>query len=212
MKKLLMLAAVTGMLAVGAPTAQAEHTGYRGGCAFTTINDTTPDGQLGGQNTWNGEVDVLVIATDAADTPAALPISAECELFINGVSQGIVATATQPGVGFAVGGGTIQFTAETTDVVTLCDNVVVDGEPHVGCGDAVFTPIVPQPVIDLLDQLFALLTELEILLVDPIVCPIHLLMFQVGFGVPGVFDVNEQGDVFLFGDPFWDCPPYDLFD
>ena len=31
---------------------------------------------------------------------------------------------------------------------------------------------------------------------------------------PGVEPVvfNSQGDVFVAGEPFWDCPPYDLFD
>ena len=30
-------------------------------------------------------------------------------------------------------------------------------------------------------------------------------------GEYGVFSVNGQGDVFLLGEPFWDCPPFDLF-
>ncbi|HWL37812.1 MAG TPA: hypothetical protein VNQ77_16620 [Frankiaceae bacterium] len=37
-------------------------------------------------------------------------------------------------------------------------------------------------------------------------------LFPLAQGDYGVFSVNSQGDVFLLGEPFWDCPPYDLWD
>jgi hypothetical protein len=44
------------------------------------------------------------------------------------------------------------------------------------------------------------------LLLDQIICPV--LATLEGVGVPGVVEVGDQGDVFVAGDLFWDCPPY----
>ena len=41
--------------------------------------------------------------------------------------------------------------------------------------------------------------------VDPIVCPI---LASTSPGVPGVVDVTAEGDVYVLGDAFWNCPPY----
>ena len=40
---------------------------------------------------------------------------------------------------------------------------------------------------------------------DPLLCPV---LASLSPGVPGVVDINAEGDVSLAGVPFWDCPPY----
>ena len=44
------------------------------------------------------------------------------------------------------------------------------------------------------------------LLLDPLLCSV---LVQLTPGVPGLVDVNDEGDVYLFGVLFWDCPPYE---
>ena len=43
--------------------------------------------------------------------------------------------------------------------------------------------------------------------VDPTMCPV--LASQAG--TYGLVVINAQGDVFVGGEPQWDCPPYDLW-
>jgi hypothetical protein len=40
---------------------------------------------------------------------------------------------------------------------------------------------------------------------DAILCPI---LASLAPGVPGVLDIDAEGDVAIAGIPFWDCPPY----
>lgn len=40
---------------------------------------------------------------------------------------------------------------------------------------------------------------------DPPLCALY---GQLAPGVPGIVDVLPEGDVFLLGEMFWDCPPY----
>ncbi len=238
MKKLLMATLAVGMLTVSAPiAAHAAHTSYRGGCGFATLNDTTPGGQLGGQDVWNGEVDMEIIATDSSanKVPQPFAISAFCELLVNGVSQGTV-LGPQSGIGFVAAVGQIQFTASTTDIVSLCDNVTVDGESTRNCTDAVITQIIPQPVIDLLDMVINtaidalntvndLLNQLVFEPTDFVTCTALVALQGTvnGLNQPGIAHIDSDGDLHLGGavlaalgadtsdpdyDLFWDCPPY----
>ena len=43
---------------------------------------------------------------------------------------------------------------------------------------------------------------------DQLACP----AFAAVPSVPGVLDVEGDGDIHLAGEPFWDCPPYDEWD
>ena len=47
----------------------------------------------------------------------------------------------------------------------------------------------------------------EALCVEACVCAVLALILLRR--LPRVIESNEQGDVFLFDEPFWDCPPYD---
>jgi len=63
-----------------------------------------------------------------------------------------------------------------------------------------------QPFYDLIDTLDALVDPIPDRQRDALLCPV-LLLFVGDY--PGV-TINPQGDVFLDGQPVWDCPPYDL--
>lgn len=220
MKKILAAALAVGALALNAPIAHADGDNYKGGCGFGSINDTTPDGSLGGQNQWTGDVYAAVVSTN----PPGGTISVDCVLYVNGVSQGSV-LSTIPAPGASAGTGEITFTAADTDVVQLCDQVTINGvaQPE-DCGTATTTPIVPPVVIEVLDAVFAqidavlaqldgvfdIVNQFEIDNVDPKLCPV--LAGAAGSYAGGLVTINDQGDVFVLGttdlDKFWDCPPY----
>ncbi len=235
LKKLLMASLAVGMLAVSAPlSAHAASFDYRGGCGFDTLNDTTPGGQLGGQDVWNGGVYLVVVPTDTAGTPTGAAADVTCELKVNGVSQGTVLSAS--GTGIIAAAGQIQFTAAITDIVSLCDHVTVGAETIVNCGDATTTQIIPQPVIDALilvldtavgaaNTVIDLLNSTVFSQLDPTICAgliaiapvVNTLPSDIAHIDPATGDtgLGKALLVLLTGDPdvndgFWDCPPYEV--
>jgi hypothetical protein len=211
LKKLLLAGVAAGALALGAPVAQADHVGYEGpGCTFNTLNDTTPGGQIGGQNQWTGEAAILAIATDAAGVPNGASITVECEMFINGNSQGVYLATSGTGIAATTyakenPGGVFSFSAADTDVVTVCDNVTIDGHFIQNCSDAETTQIVPQPVVDAINLAIDTLNSTVLEQIDPTICP---FIGMAAPGVPGVVDITPEGDVFVVTELWYDCPPY----
>ena len=208
MKKLL-LAVTVGMLAATAPiSAHADGATYIGGCGFATLNDTTPGGQLGGQDVWNGAVRLAVVPATAG-APNGSAVTASCELKVNGVSQGTVLGPVS-GVGAVAAGGQIQFTAAITDIVSMCTHVTSVNGTEVVCVDATTTQIVPQPVIDAINAVIDLLNDNVFSQIDPTICPV-LAALAPGAG-PVI--INSEGDIWIGSsnpeDKFWDCPPYDV--
>jgi hypothetical protein len=225
--KKLLLAAVVGMVAATAPiSAHADGASYKGTCRISTVNDTTPDGTLGGQNVWNGNVNVVVVANTPGDT-----ISATCSIKVNGVNQGVVLTADKPGVGFAAAADRVTFTAAVTDVVSICTNVTTGSNPpESSCVDLTTTPICPAQVCGdggLLDQAFAILDGVfttvdgvintvneATKIVDPTLCAALVSISGTVNSLPtsGVLYIDPTGDTYVGGttaaDLFWDCPPY----
>jgi hypothetical protein len=212
MKKLLV-ATVVGLLAVTAPlTAHADGLHYKGGCRISTVNDTTPGGQLGGADTWNGEVDMLVVANDAG------PISATCSLRINSVNQGVILAGS--GTGYVVAVGRATFRAAVTDTVTLCTNVTTNGGYESYCGFGPETPLCPVQVCGdggVLDQVFALYDTIPetTKVLDPPLCAQLMALAPAVDALPtgGVLHIDPAtGDTYLGGttpaDLIWDCPPY----
>ncbi|HWL38378.1 MAG TPA: hypothetical protein VNQ77_19475, partial [Frankiaceae bacterium] len=78
-------------------------------------------------------------------------------------------------------------------------------------GDPIFDPIW-DTYDTVIEAIIALLTELdEIILgvereVDKVICPALALLT----GTYGPVFINAQGDIYIDGAPFWDCPPYDV--
>ena len=185
-------------LAALAPPAQAHPAHhYKGGCGFFTLSDGTDSPQT----QWDGEIDVVAVATDAVTgSPAAVPIRVDCELRINNATPGTV-VFTASGTAVAAGADRFTFHADPDDVVTMCDHVTVAGAAHQECGDATTTPLVPQPVQDLLDS------------EGPGPGPdgiCHQIAALAGgpLDQPPVLDIRTDGDIYVNGEWIWECPPY----
>lgn len=195
MKKLLV-AVTLGMLAVTAPTsAHADGVGFKGGCRFATMNDTTPDGTLGGNNVWNGQVNLLVVANDAGS------ISANCSIKVNGANQGVVLDAGA-GVGVVASVGRVTFTAADTDTVSLCTNVTTSAGSESVCVDATVTDICAEQICGdggFLDQLNGGLICAVMRALAPIVNPLF---------APQLYIDPSDGDVWVYDFRILDCPPY----
>ena len=207
MKKLL-LAGLAGATALAAATPAQAHPNwhYVGGCGFFTISDGTDSPQT----KWDGEIHVTAVATDAAGTPdPTASISVQCELRINGATPGtIVYSCSTPGTGFvACADGQFTFNADPDDVVSMCDIVTVNGEVHKDCGTSTTTPIVPEPVQQILDEtVWPQLEEADQLICDTIFKPLDDSAVDDGT----IIDIHDDGDVYINGDWFWDCPVYDV--
>lgn len=45
--------------------------------------------------------------------------------------------------------------------------------------------------------------------VEPVLCPATATVGSTAPDVPGIFEVNDQGDTFVLGELFIDCPPFE---
>jgi hypothetical protein len=216
--KKLLLATVVGMLAVTAPlSAHADGPGYVGNCRISTVNDTTPDGTLGGQRVWNGQVNIEV----AANTPGDL-VSASCYIKVTvGGTQSKILDATVIGGTVGVGAGQATFTADVTDTVYICTDVTTTSTGHSNiCAPLTTTPICPEAVCGdggILDQVIAIINAIneQTKVVDQVVCPVLITAAPTVDSLPtaAVLYIDPvTGDTYVGGttpaDLFWDCPPY----
>ena len=169
---------------------------YTGGCTYATELDPTTPG------VWRGVAGAAVVATHAADdTPAAVPISVDCVLYVNGANPRTILSAN--GLGVAAAARTWSYEADHTEIVTLCDVVTVGTDPPRSSCDEPPEPLyLPGPLIDTIE--FALDTVSETF-PEQEVCD---AVAAAGPGVPGVVDVTAEGDVHVAGEFVWDCPPY----
>jgi hypothetical protein len=207
MKRLLVAGVLAGLMLSALPVHAHPTRDFEGGCSFITFSDTTPEATLGGPNRFTGVMYTAVYATDATygvPEPSA-SIAIDCEIYINGVLADVALSASGTGAAAAV--GTFSYEREDTDVVTLCDHVVVDGEDHNDCyGEDPQIP--PQQFVNLIQFVIDKANELVFEpVVDPAICP---ALGDLAPGVPGVVDITPEGDASLpyDGGRFWDCPPY----
>ncbi len=197
-----------GLLSLAAPQAQAtgDDSTFRGSCGFTTLNDTTPGGTLGGPETWTGEVDSDVVLYSRTHGNVVTG-TVTCVLEINGVPQ---QSYSRSGAGAVVFVAPMSFTASVTDVVTLCTGVdyTSDSTPStLICAWATTTQIPPQEVVDLITFVIDLVDYAFAYTAagDPTICP---LLQSLAPGAEPV-TITPEGDTFLDGEMFWDCPPYE---
>lgn len=182
----LLLAAAA---AVSTPAAAHPAYHYAGGCTWAAVSDGTDDPAT----PWTGYAELRVVATDATGAPAAVPVSAECRISVNGGPAVTIVSAS--GTAVAAGAGTLGYEADPDDVITTCEVVVVGGNRHEACstpGSSTY----PQTLQDLIDHVFVT--------ADAALCPAFR---EVPPGVPGV-EVREDGDLHVAGEWFWDCPPF----
>ncbi len=193
-----------GLLALGAPSARATgESSYEGHCSFGTLDDTTPGGLLGGQNHWVGYVDAAV-ALYSPTHNNVVGATVRCDVRVNGVTQVSVAGS---GLGAVVFASPVEFAAEITDVVELCTVVdyTTDPTPTTDrCQGATTTEFPPQGTIDLINFVLDAATWA----VRSADLPICAALRALAPGSDPVF-ITPEGDVYLFGEWFWDCPPYE---
>jgi hypothetical protein len=187
----LVALALGGATLVSPSAAHAEEPLYLqsvdGPCGFRVINDITPDGSIGGTNTWFGIVYAAVAYADAS----APSVSVSCILKING-GDGLTVLVADAGLPpAATSADTLSFTTTSLDdVVSLCAVVSIFNElPSETCRNA---------------------TKSLVLWGDTTICPLFL---TVGPAVDSILNpdrvyVAPDGDVYYEGGRIWDCPPY----
>jgi len=208
---------VAALLAVSALTgvAHADVDYQGGGCRMQTVDDTLGSGVLGGADTWNGTVQLLVLPTGAH---TGAQVSAACEIRVNGATPRTVLEGS--GTGIALAAGTLTYTAAVTDVVYLCTRVTVGAETVTRCADIGPATVCPTPVCGnggLLDQAVAAVDAVDEQrkVLDPAVCAQLVAAATAVDALPaaGVLYVDPAtGDTYVGGtapeDLTWDCPPY----
>jgi hypothetical protein len=203
-KRILVGAAVVGLVATAAPPALANAAGdsIRGGCFLATVNNAIVTG-----GHFFGVIGDLSFTTG----PNGLPTDATVTCFVR--VNGVVAPGTTfsySGHGVQDGADEVPYTATDTDVVTVCQRVTygdLTTEPE-SCTSVNSLQVPPQEVTDIL-------SGVEFQLLDPILCPIFSQLYQLtGGGVLGVLRIDWDGDLYA-AQPLgvgyvqvYDCPPY----
>ncbi|HVF05339.1 MAG TPA: hypothetical protein VNA20_10890 [Frankiaceae bacterium] len=142
---------------------------------------------------------VAVQSADATGNPVGATVT--CELRVAGR---LAAAARGTGAGVVAVLDHVWFGAAEDEELVLCTVVdFADATPTATECVPWTTPQVPPQVVwdtleDALDQVWPV--------VDPPVCA-ALASLAPGDG-PVV--INAQGDVYVAGEPVWDCPPYDV--
>lgn len=188
----LLLAVVAGTTAVAPATPALAHPSYHyvGGCDSAYV---ISDGTNNAQTMWEGEIRIAAVATDSLNgVPAAVNITVECELRINGAAPGTLFFAAS-GTTVAKDAAVYSYNADPDDIVTICENVTVDQEFHKDCVNGPTPPFV---------------TPLYSQSVNEVACePMRSLAFTAA-DQPPVFDVRTDGDIFINRRWVWDCPVY----
>jgi hypothetical protein len=197
-KRLLLGAAALGFAGVGAAPAQAAGETTQSGCMFVALSTVPTE--------FNGlAVGVMAdvsTTTDAARNPIFATVS--CKIQVNGVDA--TPTFNYSGSGVQVGADVMQFFADDSDVVQICQRVAYGTGTTTSwsCRFVTQARVLPQPITDLVGG--ALMST-----VNPVLCPV--LASQSGSYLGGAVVITPTGDVFLPGSvyygPFIDCPPYD---
>jgi hypothetical protein len=179
------VALLAGLLGVAAPAARAgDDSRYLGSCGFDSLSQPTVTG-------------------DSYQYTGA--VYATCTIEVNGVPAWSSYPAS--GAGAIVLADRADYTAADTDVVRLCTTVdyTSDWTPTAThCPGATNLQMPPQPVIDLIDYVVGLGGWLPWQHVDQLACP------AFGALAPGAdpVQVTPEGDVYVYGERQWDCPPY----
>ncbi|HVF04827.1 MAG TPA: hypothetical protein VNA20_08310 [Frankiaceae bacterium] len=187
LKNLAVSTVAAAALALGAPAATADAPVYD--CRLRSVQQDDVTGSA-----YRG----VLAGVIAHDADSALSI--RCRITVNGVTQaqtpvgsGTTVAATHQEVSFAAGG---------SDVVQVCADYSSGHGSGTTCITVGIIQIPPQEVYELFDN------APPPNWYDSVVCP-ALKTLAGNHG--GVLVVNGQGDVYVNGEPLWDCPPYDVF-
>lgn len=193
LKTILTCLVAAGSLAMTAPPASADDPTF--GCGYRAVSQD----DLTGWYVFEGVAYGHVAHQDGGQ------VTIRCYVKVNGVDV----TTTPTGAGAAVAGtaGRISYQAYDTDVAQLCAEATTAHGTSTKCySHPVFIPPYHDPIPGVLEFVYGLLDEIY-RHVDPAVC--QVLAAQAGDHGP--VTINDQGDVFLAGDLWWDCPPYEIW-
>jgi len=187
LKKIMMASVAVGALAFNAPIASAS--GHLDGdCDFTAVQQEETTGQ-----TYQGG------AAGYGTNSTGGNVTVHCEVRVN--DEVVSTTPPGSGQGAATTAGTVSFTASDTDEVELCA-VVTDGTETVkNCDDTTHSEFPPPGTWEQVDALLWSVWNV----VDPVVCA-ELAKLANDYGNGNY--VTAEGDVYVNGELFYDCPPY----
>ncbi|HVF05050.1 MAG TPA: hypothetical protein VNA20_09430 [Frankiaceae bacterium] len=193
------LVTAVAVAAVGPAAAHPTHH-YQGDCWLRSVQQEAATGA-----DFVGVLAVAYAATTADSLPAPqAPISATCDVRVNGVVRGSVSAA---GLGLAAGVASVAYPSDDDDLLEVCERVTVAGEVHNECRELP-RPWNQPPPTDPVTVLIELVNEVLDPLWEPVdaeVCP--ALQAARAAGVPFI---DADGDVTIEGGTWWDCPPYDI--
>ncbi|HVF03801.1 MAG TPA: hypothetical protein VNA20_03080 [Frankiaceae bacterium] len=180
-----VMAVVAAATAVAAPHAAAAEAS--GECVVVATG--TPDGT---STRFDGHLAGLATADG--------PVSVACRLTRNGTT--VAASAPGSGTDRATTYGAVSVLTQSDDELLLCVDVTADAATSTRCERAVRVPpyVVYETVDAFFNQLWAVYT--------PPFCDYTKML--TGYYGDGAVIVNEQGDVYVNGEPQWECPPYDI--
>ncbi|HVF05338.1 MAG TPA: hypothetical protein VNA20_10885 [Frankiaceae bacterium] len=197
MRRLLAAALAAPLAAALAGPATAAGSTHDGRCEFQPFNQNEVTGSgFGGF--------LYAAVTLRSDDVAANPVTATvtCSLVVDGHTAAQRA-ATGTGAVVVIGYDTPPW-GDRFEVCTVVD--FADATPTATeCVPWEPEQIPPQVVVEEVGEALDRISNLVWRLVDPILCPLLASLAPVD----GPLVINEQGDVYLDGEPVWDCPPYD---
>ena len=190
------------LLGIAAPAHATDDSQSFGRCEFQTVSQEN----VTGTDTYKGAAHAQVLVySDSAVVSATVT----CEIRLNDV---VAATASGSGSGVVVVAGQVSYTStdfDDVDICTIVDFTSDDTPTTTTCFDIPVTQVPPHPphnTIELVLELLGPYLDLVFGYVDPAVCA----AFQdQAPGAPPTVVIDDEGDVYLDGSLFWDCPPYE---
>jgi hypothetical protein len=218
-KKIAIAALALGALATTfvTPASAAAPSDTDLGCGFTSVTDPNPEAPVGTQTGYidggpilqNGTITCTIQVGGAthADANNGASASATGTNGFTYLSPTLVSYSSPPLTPVYLctqfnDGSVTYYWDDTTGTWTTSASSTCGLAISGGTSDPVFDPI-----FDLIDTILDLLTTVEKDVIDPAVCPVLATLA----GSYGPITINAQGDIFINGEAFWDCPPYDLF-
>jgi hypothetical protein len=193
-------------------------------CSFASINDPTGTRQAGYIN--GGPV--LFGDDDAADNPVYGSVTCAIHVGYQNLAHSApdATSATSPVTpGAAVLAPTLMSydLPNEWDLISYCTQVDIVGgptyywdeyseawstDPDSACEYLYDDP--PPPDFNIVDYILELANELVFIpIVDPVLCPV-LAALPVTREPNDVLYITVEGDTYVAGSLFWDCPPYEL--
>lgn len=195
LRTLTLALAAGALLSASAPPAlAADDSRHYGNCGFTSSQDATMTQQ-------SGEIHAAVVVYSATHGNV-VNATVTCEIRVDGVPA---ASASGSGSGVIAFAEPLSYAAESDQYVELCTIVdyTSDWTPTtVDCPGAMTLEF--PPTLEWPPQWITDVQNLIWYTVDPYVCE----ALKLAAPGAGPVAIDGQGDVYLYGELVYDCPPY----